>query len=163
MKIYSRLPKDREQPGIVWWVKRSGVADGAREIIVGPYRARGEADNSGAAAHGNVQEDPARAYGDHPSGYYRVNRVADDPQPPRSYGPFFLGLDPVDGEALQAKRNGRVGLGIHGGDLGPEQILRPTFGCLRVDNQTIIDLAQDVQAELQAGRQVLYECELVES
>ena len=41
-------------------------------------------------------------------------------------------LDPEGGPALEAKRNGRYGLLIHGGRLSPAQRLRPTYGCLRV-------------------------------
>lgn len=166
MKIYSRLLQDRQAEGIIWWVVPAPPVPGANhtnEVIVGPYRARGEADNSGAKAHGNVQEDPTRAYGDHPSGLYRVAVIKTDPSPLRSYGPRFLLLDPLNGEALQAEQNGRVGLGIHGGDLGPDGSLRATFGCLRAENAVIIALANAVQGELAAGHRVLYECEILDT
>jgi lipoprotein-anchoring transpeptidase ErfK/SrfK len=53
----------------------------------------------------------------------------------RKYGPHgWITLNPVAGQALEAKRNGRFGLLIHGGAPGAGGALRPTFGCLRLTN-----------------------------
>lgn len=154
MKCWSRLPPDREAEGQFW------VTNSAGQIIFGPVRCRGEADNSGAKAHANVQEDPERAYGDHPSGLYHIVNVAHNPIPAHSYGPVFIRLDPRDGEALQAKLNGRTGIGIHGGDLGPGEMLRATFGCLRLENDAVQQVATLIEPTL--GHGVLeYECLLI--
>jgi hypothetical protein len=154
MKCWSRLPKNRESEGTFW------ITDSAGATIFGPVRARGEADNSGAAAHGNVIEDPTKAYGDHPSGLYAIIAVVHDPVPAHSYGPVFLKLDPRDGEALTAKLNGRAGIGIHGGDPGPGGGLRSTFGCLRLTNEAVQQVGQLVQDGLAHGI-VQYECLII--
>jgi len=151
IRLEAQLPRDRECPG---WIEL--YRDGTR--LAGPYRARGEADNTAAAKASNVQEDPERSFGDHPFGLYRVTRVVWGPAPRASYGGAFLALDPVDGEALEAKRNGRTGLGIHGGDRDGAKRLRATHGCLRVDEGAITALAQAVDEELTAGRAVFYRC-----
>jgi len=154
MKCWSRLPKNREAEGEFW------ITDSAGQTIFGPVRARGEADNTGAKAHGNVIEDPERSYGDHPSGLYAIIAVVHDPQPPRSYGPVFIKLDPRDGEALRAKENGRTGIGIHGGDPGLGGSLRPTFGCLRLENEAVKQIGQLIEDALVHGV-VQYECLII--
>jgi len=154
MKLLSRLPPTRFVAGEFW------VEDQQGRCIFGPLRARGEADNTGAATHDNPEEDPTQLYGDHPSGFYRVTAIA-HPDPHR-YGPAFLVLDPLEGEALEAKRTGRTGLGIHGGRLHADGRLRETFGCLRVDNATLDRVVELVTPELTAGRIVFYECVIAE-
>lgn len=155
MKLRSLLPRNRELPGDFWIDGSDGTC------IFGPVRCRGEADNSGAAAHGNVIEDPTKSYGDHPSGLYRIAKVVWDPTPPRSYGPCFMLLDPKDGEALKAKQNGRSGIGIHGGDLAGDGTLRVTFGCLRLDNDDAAAVGHLVEEGLAIGP-IDYECLLKE-
>lgn len=151
VRLEAVLPWNREAEGTI-------LAYDAAEAVVGPSRARGEADNTAAAAASNVQEDPRRAFGDHPFGLYRVVHVAWHPSPADSYGPAFLALDPIDGEALTAKQNGRAGLGIHGGRLGGGGILRATYGCLRVEDAVAEALGLLVTRELEAGRPVFYRC-----
>lgn len=151
MKLYAMLPPNREAEGVIW-----GVEDG--RVVFGPERSRGEADNTGAFKAGNVQEDPTRAFGDHPYGTYRITDVVRDPAPARSYGPAFLKLAPVSGQAWEARQNGRTGLGIHGGDPGPNDTLRPTFGCLRVTNEVAERLAGLVERQLAAIGECWYEC-----
>lgn len=150
MKIYAMLPPDRQAEGSVW-----AVADG--NIIWGPERCRGEADNTGAFKAGNVQEDPTRAFGDHPYGVSLVTEIVRKPSPAKSYGPVFIRLNPVSGEAWEAKRNGRTGIGIHGGDLSPDGDLRATYGCLRLTNEAVLSLAVLIEIELYAGREIFYE------
>lgn len=153
MKIHARLPLDRQAEGELWVTDADGL------ILLGPVRARGEADNAGAMAHGNVQEDPTKAFGDHPGGVYRVTAIVMHPEPVRSYGPAFLRLVPVSGEALEAAEHGRSGFGIHGGDLHPDGRLRETYGCLRVDNEVAERLAALIRPEVALGG-LLYECEI---
>ena len=58
-----------------------------------------------------------------------------------SYGPQpILDLAGIGGQALEAYENGRDGIAIHGGDVDSDGHLRPTYGCLRVDNETQVKL-----------------------
>ena len=152
MTLLALLPLDRERDG------RLSVLDDAGRSIVGPVRCRGEADDAEEARHGTKDDDPLGAFGDHPFGSYRLTAIEQNKPPAHSYGPFFFRLVPVAGQALEAWHAGRRGLGIHGGDLGPDSRLRPTFGCLRCDDGTMETLAKLVAPELTAGRPVLYEC-----
>jgi hypothetical protein len=152
MKIYSRLPTSRFEAGELW------VEDTDAVRVYGPVRCRGEADNAGAMQHGNPQEDPKRAYGDHPYGLYRAMQVVYDPKPEASYGPVFIAINPLAGEAWEARVNGRTGFGIHGGRLHEDGRLRETYGCLRVDDDTALALADLLEKERAAGREVFYEC-----
>ncbi len=152
MKVWSKLSPNRLAEGTLW------VTNDEDALLLGPVRARGEADNSGAAAHGNPIEDPTKAYGDHPGGLYRILLVLRHPSPEHSYGPAFLKLDPVSGEALTAKQNGRSGFGIHGGDFHQDGRLRETYGCLRVENETAAQLADLLDLLLQQGEIIFYEC-----
>jgi L,D-transpeptidase catalytic domain len=146
------LLADRWQAGSVTATDDSGT------LIFGPASACGKADGQIASAHGNPARDPKRIDGDHPTGGYRVVRVEHNKPPAHSYGPFFFLLDPIEGDALVAKTNGRTGLAIHGGDPAPDGALRATEGCLRVSNETAAALVRLVEPELAAGRSVEYEC-----
>lgn len=150
MKVYATLPPSREAEGSLW------VIDNSR-LIFGPVRCRGEADNSGAQKANNVQEDPATSYGDHPYGVSRVQRVIHDPKPRDSYGPAFISLAPVSGQAWQARLNGRTGIGIHGGKLGANDILRVTYGCLRMADDDLVRLIELIEPQIASG-EVYYEC-----
>lgn len=123
--------------------------------IYGPVRCRGEADNAAAREAGNPDEDPRRAYGDHPGGLYAITSV--ERKDAGRYGPWFLRLDPLGGEALMAKQNGRAGIGIHGGNPHADGRLRETFGCLRLTDEATQRVGDLVVAQL-AGAPVLYEC-----
>lgn len=151
MKLYALLPASRFEAGECWVED----ADGAR--VYGPVRCRGEADNTGAMQHGNPQEDPKRSYGDHPYGLYRVAQLLYDPKPALSYGPVFIAINPVGGEAWEARLAGRTGFGIHGGALHEDGRLRETYGCLRVDDDTVLALAERLEEERKGGREVFYE------
>jgi hypothetical protein len=151
VKIHALLPPNREAEGTIWATDETGV-------IFGPERCRGEADNTAALKANNAQEDPARSHGDHPAGVYRITEVVRNPMPTDTYGPAFLRLAPVSGQAWEARRNGRSGLGIHGGRLGPGDTLRATYGCLRMDNDAVDRLAALVEKQLGAIGEVFYEC-----
>ena len=127
-------------------------------MVLGPVPARGKADGQIATDHMNPTRDPKKVDGDHPTGTYRVVHIEANKPPAHSYGPFFLLLDPTDGDALIAKTNGRVGLAIHGGDPASDGSLRATEGCLRVSNETATALAGLVEPGVTAGRPVEYEC-----
>src|SRR2546427_13097796 len=130
MRIVSNLPSDRLQTGSLTATNDAGV------VILGPVPARGKADGQIAAAHANPDRDPERIDGDHPTGTYRVVRVEHDKSPTHSYGPRFLLLDPIDGDALIAKKNGRAGLAIHGGGFSPRGAPRAPEGGLLVGKGT---------------------------
>lgn len=148
MKIESKLPLDRTREGDIY-------LDGT---LLG--RARGKADNQRAIDKGNASRDPKLPFGDHPSGTYRVTEVRTcTPAEAHSYGPFKLVLDPVSGDALAAKQNGRTDLEAHGGDPQADGVsLRATYGCLRVANNVISALAKAVKAALARGETVEYVC-----
>lgn len=152
MKILAELPPDREAEG------RLTVVDDEGRLILGPRRCRGEADDAEEARHGTPDDDAVGLFGDHPFGESRVTAIEQNKQPARSYGPFFFRLFPLTGEAKAGWEVGRRGLGLHSGELGPNGTLRPTFGCLRCDDETSESLAKLVAPELAAGRPVLYEC-----
>ena len=92
-------------------------------------------------------------FGDHPFGTYRVTMLEPGKLPAHTYGPGFLLLDPVAGDALEGKEHGRAGLGIHGGAPLPDGTLRATDGCLRVRNDT----AEALLAHVTVGTE--YVCE----
>jgi hypothetical protein len=139
VRILSRLPLNRWYPGVLM------VEDDGGSIILGPFSCRGKADNGDAVAHGNPQRYPTLPYGDHPYGGYHVALVQKDKPTAHTYGPYFLLLDPVSGDALKGKQNGRTGIALHGGDLSDQDIpygpLRATDGCLRTTNEAISAIA----------------------
>lgn len=143
------LPADRTKPGEI------SVIVNVETI----FRARclGNGDHATAIAHGNSTDDPTRLYGDHPDGDYKVVQVRFYDIPHPSYGSAFLLLDPVDGDALTAKNNGRTGLALHAGPLLDDGSLRATHGCNRVDDHPIILLAQLAQQAIPNGP-LFYRC-----
>ena len=155
MKVWCELPKDREREGRLWVTGE----DDAR--LFGPVLCRGEADNANAAKSNNVVEDPTRVGGDHPFGVCRISECVEirpSAKEFRTYGPWFLRLNPVSGEAWAARQAGRTGIGIHGGAPGPNNSLRATYGCLRLDDESVESIAILIQQETALGRQVFYEC-----
>ena len=132
------LPYDRSTPG-----RLTLRAEEGGNVLTCP--ALGKADNAGAAAHGNPTRDPTRPYGDCPIGTYDVTGWAptdrSNTEEVDRFGPHGkLVLDPTGGPALEAKRNGRYGLLIHGGRLNMSQRLRPTYGCLRVSDAAMAEI-----------------------
>ena len=154
MRIVSRLPRDRAQPGTLW-VERNG------QPFIEDVRIRGKADSKAAADHGNPSRNPTAPYGDHPAGGYRVIAV-ERKSDLRKYGPAFIRLDPISGDALLAKQNGRDGLALHGGDLNNDGTLRATNGCGRLDNDNISRIAIDVRVAIGMSEEVIYECENID-
>jgi hypothetical protein len=123
----------------------------------------GKSDNAAAARRGNPSRDPTRPFGDTPAGEYacaigRPGAVTAELE--RKYGPHgWIALDPIAGQALQAKRNGRFGLLIHGGALNAKGRLRPTHGCIRMFNP---DLAALLRAVAQFSRKGELRCRVEE-
>ena len=151
LTLISRLPADRREPGTL-------EALGAAGIEAGPWRCYGKADTQAAAEHGNLSRDPTRPFGDHPCGMYRLAAVHTFGEPSRTYGPAWISLEPLSGDAGQARINGRYGLLIHGGALR-DGLLRPTHGCLRVDDSTVLELL-DLWAVRAIGPGTVYRAEL---
>lgn len=143
MMLRALLPRNRWNTGRLW------VETSAGAILAGPWPCRGKADGQIALLHGNPSRDPTKPYGDHPTGTYKVSALVHNKQPVRSYGPCFILLDPVAGDALTAEEAERVGLAIHGGDPTPEGTLRASEGCLRVSNATSTLLAGIVKVGME--------------
>lgn len=132
MKLVAIFDKDRTKYGVLTFV-------GTGAPIA--WTAFGKSDNANAVAQNNPTRDPIKIGGDLPSGSYNVV-VGEILTPHRTYGPnAVLRLDPQAGQAITAKRNGRTGLLIHGGEVRANTgHLRPTYGCLRVSNEDMVDL-----------------------
>ena len=156
MRIVVKLPEDRTLEGQLWVTGDDGA------ITFGPVRCRGKADRREAAIHDNPEQESTLPFGDHPDGVYRVTAVndvaPDEPKKRMHYGPAFIGLDPIGGDAQKGEDRGRSGLGIHGGLLLPDGSLRATYGCLRVDDETVEQLARLTREAIRTGP-VFYRCE----
>jgi hypothetical protein len=132
IRIEVLLAKDRHREGTLT------VEDGR------VFRCLGISDSTAAQAHGNPARDPRKPYGDIPTGEYHASRQAPkngNAADIRTYGDgVVFSLTPISGDALIGAANGRDGILIHGGATGapmPSNALRPTHGCLRVDDSTI--------------------------
>ena len=102
-----------------------------------------KADNGAADAAGNPTRDPRKRQGDTPTGKYAVTLGAIC-IPERSYGPNpVLHIVPTGGDGLvRAKAEGippaLLGLMVHGGQLAEDgKSLRPTHGCIRLDDASM--------------------------
>lgn len=135
IKMRIILPENRYMTGSL------KITDGDK-IISGPYRALGKADNAKAAAEGNPDRDPTLEYGDTPSGEYSV--IIEKPQAYFGDSAFFR-LEPESGDALIAKENGRDGLLVHGGTPRLDGSLKATHGCIRLKNEDIDKVIEDLQ------------------
>jgi len=137
MYLLAILTKDRAA-GELTIVRDDGTAN--------RFRCLGKSDNASAKAAGNPSRNPLKINGDIPTGEYRAIRVGPG-KPLRTFGPGArYALEAVGGQAQRAVREGkRSGLMIHGGATGapmPPGALRPTRGCLRLDDLTIAALDQ---------------------
>lgn len=135
VEIWIEVTNDRTVPGTL------SVYRGI-ERIAGPFRCLAKSDNLAAAQAGNPKRDPLKRMGDAPLGRSSLT-LCPPGTPERSYGPGkrYL-LTGTAGDALTAKKNGRTGIMIHGGALATGgKKLRPTHGCVRVDDSTMAILA----------------------
>ncbi len=137
MRLLCSLSSNRDKLGTLEAVDSDGVV-----LFEAPCLAR--SDDMYAAKEFNKGRNPAKKGGDLPEGTYTCKLLAPykDEGYWHSYGPNGqVSLDPIRGQALMAKANGRTGLWIHGGDPSANkwQIencggLRFTHGCLRLAN-----------------------------
>ena len=157
MKIVAQMRRYK-RPSTDDWVAAGTIRCDQLELTARCYA---DADSARAKAAGNPNEDSKEPFGDHPFGAYLVAAVrwSTTAKEKQAYGPVRLALDPVAGDALVAKQNGRNGLAIHGGPLAKDGSLRTTFGCLRVDDETVEALASAAAARLKDGKSVEYVCE----
>jgi hypothetical protein len=123
-KIHIHLPRDRARPGELLLFNSSKAAP------VFSCPCLGKADNQQAAIRGNPDRSAIRPYGDTPTGSYVPTRVEPYRGIGKHIGPRWMPLEGADGEALQARVNGRTGLAIHAGR-GDGRLV-PTHGCIRV-------------------------------
>src|SRR5437016_1174155 len=107
-KIIVQLTVDRTVGGFLLLFDSTGnqIGDGLSVL--------GKAANNDASDHGNPLADPKFLYGDTPYGVYNFIEITDFVPPydnNHSYGANgVIKLDPVSGDALIAKRNGRTGI-----------------------------------------------------
>ena len=134
MTLIATLHRDRAIPGAI-------EARNATGRIGGPWECLGKADNAKAAAHHNPSRDPLKKYGDTPTGIYTCS-VGIAQANTRTFGPHpFIALAAKAGQCVRAVIEwGRTGFGLHGGDLNQIGKLRPTWGCLRVHNETMAEI-----------------------
>ena len=129
--IMVELNPDRTLGGELSIVRSDGTQEGYSLSVLG------KAANNDAALHGNPMANQLVLYGDTPTGTYSIIEITDGTYRGNihSYGPNgVIKLRPTSGNAAAAAANGRTGLLIHGGDLGPGGLLRRTNGCLRLTN-----------------------------
>jgi hypothetical protein len=102
--------------------------------------------------------------GDTPPGLYKAGLITwtrrDEPlHIQHSYGPVFIDL--VEQEAQEARR-GRAGVGHHGGGTGlpnplaARQGWMPTHGCVRSQNEDVLEWAEMVEKVQRSGGTVWY-------
>jgi hypothetical protein len=142
MKIQIALSKDRSILGNLQ------VFDDAGVVVLGPVDCLGQADQGDAHAHNNPTRDTTRQYGNTPTGGYAIAQLvthSGGETDLHTYGSYpSILLDPLSGDALKAKQNGRSGLMIHGGAPGLNGRLRPTHGCVRLSESDQRDLVSIV-------------------
>ena len=128
------LPVARSHCGSLTLAQEGG------NILLSAVAVAGRASAALAKARGNGVRDPVLPYGDAPTGTYRWGGIYASGDgtalPARHYGPHgIIMLTPVSGQGLLAQGAGRQVLLIHGGPLGPQGRLRSTAGALRLANE----------------------------
>lgn len=156
LTIRFRFPANRDQLGGFELINADGDV-----LLRG--RALGRSDNANAKRAGNPERDPLKRYGDIPRGHYSA-LVVEPGAAARTYGPYKrLLLIPKGGPALDAAKNGRQGLMVHGGPLNPKYYwwegLRPTQGCIRVSDEDMAQLLGVIGAN--AGGEVFVDVDEV--
>lgn len=99
-----------------------------------------------SAKRRNATFDPLYRYGDMPAGTYQMaGWLTSDGG--ADYGPHgAIKLEPISGQALEAQKNGREGLVIHGGGLAMNADypkwngLRPTHSGVRCYDKTMLEI-----------------------
>lgn len=116
--------------------------DSAQGTGLQPVDVCATADPAAARASGNPAADPLRPGGHAPFGTYvlkQVRRMAGALI--RDWGEFTIVFEPRSGQAREAESYGRLVLALHGGDPGDDGRLRTTSLGLRVDRQTLEQVA----------------------
>ena len=132
MRIVIFLPRRREHSGFLH------LFDATGRVLIGNLRCRGKADSARAIKAQNPLRDPARPYGDTPSGLYAPSVMTRYEPAHPTFGKFAILIEGVEGEALRAKENGRVGLAIHGGRGDGDLVA--TYGCVRLLDKDMLAL-----------------------
>ncbi len=119
-------------------------------LVFGPVDALGRGSN--ATENGNDHTQWKKKYADIPTGEYETTVIAAN-TPESSYGPHKrVWLNPaISGNAKIAETAGRDEILIHGGNLTtdtslPWYPLRPTLGCIRLENSNQKKLIDAISA-----------------
>ncbi|WP_025693315.1 L,D-transpeptidase [Paenibacillus zanthoxyli] len=126
--------------------------NGSGSLVFGPVPALGRSEYDYA---------PTEIDGNTPTGEYTAQLASprnDTAKNRRSYGMYgIVQMDPVSGQALTAKRNGRTGLWIHGGAPSDSGGLRPTHGCVRLSEDNQDGLVKAIKAAGGSGKVTISE------
>ena len=135
MTLSVTLSKDRKILGTI-----ESRSDAGR--IGGPWECYGKSDNAKAAAQGNPTRNPLKKFGDTPTGTYSLTLAGQPQADTRTFGPHpVIMMEAKSGQCLDAvSKGGRAGIWLHGGHLNGVGKLRPTYGCLRVHNATMVEI-----------------------
>lgn len=133
LTLIATLPTDRAQTGTLQVILNGATMES--------FPCLGKADNDMARRKGNPSRNPERPYGDTPTGTWTV-RVGITKREQDVYGKHpVLMLWPTGGQAMKAYNIGRrSGIWIHGGEPSATGGLRPTYGCIRVLDETMARL-----------------------
>lgn len=132
IKIF--LPADRARAGVL------RVFKGPTQEYMMDRPCLGKADNARAAKAGNPTRDPALPYGDTPTGEFAVSRYFPFAETHPRIGDGWIPMTGLSGQAEDAVRGGRTGLGIHAGR-GNDRLV-PTYGCVRLLDSDMAWLAK---------------------
>ena len=96
------------------------VVDDSGTVMWGPVPVCGRADHRSASANNNSDRNPTKLYGDTPAGSFTVTALIQpedlDLYDVHAYGLHgVIVLEPLSGEAVEAKANGRRQFLIHAG------------------------------------------------
>ena len=151
MKIWVQLPERGNAAGRLWrpWSKWWF----APRTIAGWASTKPQGDTART-------RDWRRPQNTIPAGRYALRSIVavpDDDALRREFGRSYLLFEPVDGPAARAEASGRLALGLHAGELGKDQRVRPTSGHLRVEQATLDALlAKIAEATEEVMLQVVY-------
>ena len=143
IEIIVNLPNDRYVPGTLVIKNTKGKQILSVEALGRSFPNKNYPDN--------LERDPLKQGGDTPLGGYEVTGFRETPKDDksqRSFGPNGkLDLKPTSGQALDAAKV-RFGIQIHGGAPNSNGNLRPTYGCVRVSDASMLLILQTLaQAE----------------
>lgn len=143
LTINVKVPMKRDRGAVVEF--RSGSARLATGI------AAASASAGIAVRHGNATCDPLRPWGHPPFGTYQL--LARGPAPAGSeteYGGQLLVFQPMSGNALGAESFGRLHLLVYAGPAGKGGLLRRTQGGLRLQQDQLNQLLDELKREPEA-------------